>query len=441
MPLKLILLATIAISIAYGVYPAFGALAAAALAFTITFFSPPLGLPLLLFGVLIRPVESGLPLQDGWFIILAVLAAVIANIAVNIAKAPNNPVRADHILLALTALSALAAIFGILQQGNITRHVAATALPLLTALYIGSLKKNYKTPSLHTPPLGDRLLISLPFFYATWALLIVALKGHGLDHGIGGALSLRVAEISPRSVSVPLGALLLLSFGVLLEGQLHSDKRRRIPLYYWLLPLFGLGALILTGSRIAIIAFFVAFVFIVFRYLFGEKLSRLHVKRSVKVAFSVLTTALLGYFATQHFSLTDINLRATIPLDLEGSDGRLFRWSVYLEKTPVSAYLVGLPIPIWREWIGGHPHSFYISALFYYGVAGPLLIFAALVRFSYNALTIYRVTPVSLVLYSLIVFLTSGFPDRPDFWMVLIITALSLFFFEHHLQQQKTPNR
>ena len=419
---------TFIVSVVYSLSPAAGVAVGAAAAVLIASLSPVWALPLLLFGVMVRPVYSGLPLQDGWIVILAFLMGLIFYVVLR----AGGRFRVDWWMVLLFAWAALTAVVGVgLSDGNVVRHLTAAVLPLSSALLVGLIRGGGQGGVYDKWSFRPQWVVGLAGLYAVMAVVIVLLKGHGLEQGPGGSISLRVAEISPRSVSIVLGGLIIIAAGVIAE---HSWRARKVG---WLIGAVvgASGVLVITGSRIALIGMALGLIPMFVSWLTGRRPMTIRWKRAFGVAcvggLLVMLTLVAPLLASWNV-MNAVDLRALRALDWGAGGGRFEMWLTVLRSISGWEWLFGVGVPNWHEWIGGHPHSFFVSSLLYYGAPGLILVLGALSSLAYQACRARAAAGLGIAVYLAVVFMTSGFPDRPEFWVVYVLGFLAITMSRRH---------
>lgn len=404
---------------AYAVNPLAGTAIGSILTFVITAKTPMLGLPLLFLGVMVRPaVHAGIPLQDGWFIIFAYTLGVGIHKLLSKSKLASL----EPVMGALFAWSFVISVYAVLVwDANPMRHFAATALPLMAALAAPVIHRAGRRGELIAPSY-PHLFALLASGLVLTAVLHALFSGMGFAHGIRGSFSLRIDEISPRSIAVVVGGLVTATLVALTDIRIRRALAR--PWLTYGLAAFAALGLLATGSKISILAC----ITVVCLTLARQQLARLVTGRGVAAFRSVVVYGVLALLLAVGIAWISqtVQLRALIGFDFgafaDALGSRVARWSVYIENQGFLTTAIGTGIPNYKEWQPGHPHSFLVTSLLYYGVPGLALVLAAVSATAWRALRGKSWTALSLILYMLLVFTTSGFPDRPDFWALYLLT-------------------
>jgi len=289
---------------------------------------------------------------------------------------------------------------------------------------VGLIRDGDRGGSYQISNFGPQWVVGLLGLYAVMAVVIVLLKGHGLNQGPGGSISLRVAEISPRSVAIALGGLIIVASGAI------TTCAWRTPMATLMMgAVVGVGAvvLVLTGSRIALIGTVLGLIPVFIGWLSGQ--TRMTIRWKPVAGVLVVGGVIAVLAGVSWFSglidPTAVDLRAARALDWDAGGGRFEMWSTALRLISDWEWLLGVGVPNWREFFG-HPHSFFVSALLYYGIPGLVFILGGLISLAYQAWSSRSPAGLGIAVYLIIVFSTSGFPDRPEFWVVYALGFLAI---------------
>ena len=380
------------------------------------FIAPRAILLFLPLGALMRQAaHANMPLSDGWTILVfALLGIAFAWLARHRRLARRDwPIM---LMLLFATISSATLIAG--GEVNPLRQLRALAL---VGLFLLAAQYMRPRPGLETADPFSRTNLLLVATALTLFTALHAYFNHGFILGARAFLSLRFAEVSPRSFVGVTGALFVAALFVPAPPQ----TRPLVRLVHLAMFAIVLGALAVAGVRMVMLAVLAALILAGALFHLPRLLFALRLSRQILLPLLILLAATILFVFAEHL-LPAARLGRDITLQ---DNVRLRIWADLLASMGPMEWALGSGIGTDSQITGGtYVHSFHMGFLFVFGLPA----FLALVSLILRDLWVHGVVrpapgAVAVIFYCLLAYSSAGDADWPDFYFSYLLAYAVAF--------------